>query len=82
MDRNHFRIRGPRLEFHPFKLEHHDQYKCLITSKQSNEIYRTLFFDTNSHIYEKNDRKPRMNLTIDTSHLFSNGELRLICNTG
>jgi hypothetical protein len=80
--RNHFYIRGPRLEFRPFKLEHHNQYKCLIKSKQSNEILRTLIFNTYSNIYENNNRKPNMNLTIDTSHLFSLGELRLICNTG
>jgi len=80
--KNNFYIRGPRLEFRPFKLEHHDQYKCLIKSKKSNEIFRTLLFNTYLHIYEKNDRKPKMNLTIDTSYLSSNGELRLICNTG
>lgn len=80
--KNHIYIRGPRLEFRPFKLEHHDQYKCRIKSKKSNEIFRTLLFNTHSYIYEKNDRKPKMNLTIDTSYLFSNGELRLICNTG
>ncbi len=79
---NNFYIRGPRLEFRPFKLEHHNQYKCLIKSKQSNEILRTLIFNTDSNINEKNDRKPKMNLTIDTSYLFSEGELRLICDTG
>jgi len=82
MRKNHFYIRGPRLEFLPFELEHHNQYKCLIKSTKSKEILRTLIFDTYSNIYEKNDRKPKMNLTIDTSHLFPQGELRLICNTG
>lgn len=82
MDRQHFRIRGPRLEFHPFKLEHHNQYKCLIKSKQSNDILRTITFDTYSNIYEKNDKKPKVNLTIDVSRLIYNDELRLICQTG
>lgn len=80
--KNNLYIRGPRLEFRPFQFEHHNQYKCLIKSKKSNDIYRTLIFDTYLNIHEKTDRKPKMNLTIDTSHLFSQGELRLICHTG
>ncbi|CAF4322893.1 unnamed protein product, partial [Rotaria magnacalcarata] len=46
--RKNFYVRGPRLEFRPFTLEHHNQYKCLIKSKQSNEILRTLTFNTYS----------------------------------
>ena len=79
---NHFYVRGPRLEFRPFKLEHHRRYKCLIKSKQSNEILRTLTFNTYSHVHEDADKKPKMNLTIDASHLIDNGEIRLICDTG
>jgi hypothetical protein len=79
---NGLSIRGPRLEFHPFTLEHHNQYKCLIKSTKSNEILRTLTFNTYAYIHEKIDRKPNMNLTVDTSDLFPQGELRLICNTG
>ncbi|CAM4742403.1 unnamed protein product [Rotaria magnacalcarata] len=79
--RKNFYVRGPRLEFRPFTLEHHNQYKCLIKSKQSNEILRTLTFNTYSNIYEQTDRKPKLNLTIDTSHLVDDGELRIICST-
>jgi hypothetical protein len=79
---NGLSIRGPRLEFYPFTLEHHNQYKCLIKSTKSNDILRTLVFNTNAHIHEKIDRKPHMNLTIDTSALFPQGELKLMCNTG
>ncbi|CAF3522929.1 unnamed protein product [Rotaria socialis] len=79
--RKNFYVRGPRLEFRPFTLEHHNQYKCLIKSQQSNEILRTLSFNTYSNIYEQTDRKPKLNLTIDTSHLVDDGELRIICST-
>lgn len=79
---NQFSIHGASLEFHPFKLENHNQYKCLIKSKHTNEILRTLVFNTHVHIHEKNDRKPKMNIEIDTSHLLSQGELKLMCNTG
>ncbi|UJR25590.1 hypothetical protein I4U23_006934 [Adineta vaga] len=77
----HFYIRGPRLEFRPFKLEHHNQYKCLIKSKRSKDILRRLTFNTYVNIRERYDGKPRMNITIDTSRLLSNQELRLICYT-
>jgi hypothetical protein len=77
-----FYIRGPRLEFRPFEFEHHNQYKCLIKARQSNEILRTLTFNSYSNIYEQIDRKAKMNLTIDTSHLSSDGELRVFCTTG
>lgn len=79
---NGIAIRGPRLEFRPFTLEHHRQYKCLIKSQRNNEILRTLVFDTHANIYEKIDRKPKLNLTMDTSRLFPQGELRLICSGG
>lgn len=75
-------IRGPRLEFRPFTLDHHQQYKCLIKSQRTNEILRTLIFDTHANIHEKIDRKPKLNLTMDTSRLFPQGELRLICSGG
>lgn len=75
-------IRGPRLEFRPFRLENHQLYRCLIKSIKSNDILRTLSFDTSLHIHEQIDRKPQMNLTVDTSRLFDHGELRLICSTG
>ncbi|CAF3609191.1 unnamed protein product [Adineta steineri] len=78
---NHFYIRGPRLEFRPFQVEHHNQYICRIQSRQSNEILRTLTFNTYRNIFENDDRKPKMNLTIDSSRLFYNYELRLICTT-
>lgn len=73
-------VRGPRLEFRPFTLDHHQQYKCLIKSQRTNEILRTLIFDTYANIHEKIDRKPKLNLTMDTSRLFPQGELRLICS--
>ncbi len=79
---NHFYIRGPRLEFRPFKFEHHNQYKCHIKSKHSKKIFRTLIFNSYSYIHERINEKPKMNLTIDASRLFHNHELRLVCNTG
>ena len=76
-------IRGPRLEFRPFQLvHHHHHYRCLIKSLKSNDILRTLSFDSYTHIHEEIDRKAKMNLTIDTSRLQDYGELRLICTTG
>ena len=75
-------IRGPRLEFRPFTLDHHQQYKCLIKSQRTKEILRTVTFDTYANIHEKIDRKPKLNLTMDTSRLFPQGELRLICSGG
>jgi len=79
---NQFFVHGSQLEFRPFKLENHNQYKCIIKSKQNNEILRTLIFNTYVNIHEKNDRKPTMSIDIDTTQLNSQGELKLICNTG
>jgi hypothetical protein len=73
---------GSRLEFFPFKLQHHHQYKCLIKSEKSDDILRTLSFNSYSNIKEQNNRRPKMNLTIDTARLIEHDELRLICTTG
>ena len=75
-------VRGPRLEFSPFQLEHHHQYRCLIKSIRSSDILRTLSFNTYANIFEETQRKPQMNLTVDMSRLQAHGELRLICATG
>ncbi|CAF1237105.1 unnamed protein product [Adineta ricciae] len=75
----HVHIRGPRLEFHPFQSEHHGRYKCAIKSKRSKHTLRTLVYDTYVNIHENNEEKPRINITVDMSKLFSNRELRLIC---
>lgn len=75
-------IRGPRLEFRPFLLQNHQQYKCTIRSFRSNEILRTLTFDSSSNIKESIQLKPNINLTIDSSTLEQTGEIRLICKTG
>ena len=78
----HVHIRGPRLELHPFQSEHHGKYKCAIKSKRSKHTLRTMVYDTYVNIHENEEEKPRINITIDMSKLFSNRELKLICYSG